>query len=31
MTSVPQTVDVGTDLEGGTELDVHSGHEMLLL
>lgn len=31
MTSVPQTVDVGTDLEGGTELDVHRGHEVLLL
>lgn len=31
MMSVPQTVDVGTDLEGWTELDVHGGHEVLLL
>lgn len=30
-TSVPQAVDVGADLEGGTELDVHGGHEVLLL
>lgn len=29
--SVPQIVDVGTDFEGGTELDVHGGHEVLLL
>lgn len=31
MTSILQTVDVGADLEGGTQLDVHGGHEMLLL
>lgn len=30
-TSVPQIVNVGADLEGGAELDVHGGHEMLLL
>lgn len=30
MMSVPQTVDVGTDLEGRTKLDVHGGHEVLL-
>lgn len=24
--SVPQGVDVGADLEGGAELDVHGGH-----
>lgn len=29
--SVSQVVNVGADLEGRTELDVHSGHEMLLL
>lgn len=31
MTSILQTVDVGADLEGGTQFDVHGGHEMLLL
>lgn len=30
-TSVFQVVNVGADLEGGTQLDVHGGHEMLLL
>lgn len=29
--SVSQIVDVGADLEGGTELDVHGRHEMFLL
>lgn len=31
LTSVSQIINVGTDLEGGTQLDVHGGHEMLLL
>lgn len=31
LTSVSQIVNVGADLEGGTQLDVHGGHEMLLL
>lgn len=26
-----QAVNVSTDLEGGTEFDVHGGHEVLLL
>lgn len=29
--SVSQAVDVSADLQGRTELDVHGGHEMLLL
>lgn len=31
LTSVSQIVNVGTDLERRTQLDVHGGHEMLLL
>lgn len=31
LTSVSQVVNVGADLEGRTELDVHGGHEVLLL
>ena len=28
--SVSESVNVGADLEGGTKLDVHGGHEVLL-
>ena len=31
LTSVSQVVDVSADLEGRTELDIHGGHEVLLL
>lgn len=31
LTSILQGVDVGADLEGGPQLDVHGRHEMLLL
>lgn len=31
LTSILQAVDVGADLEGGAQLDVHGRHEMLLL
>lgn len=31
LTSILQAVDVGADLEGRAQLDVHGRHEMLLL
>lgn len=30
LASLTQSVDRGTDLEGGTQFDVHGGDEMLL-